>query len=272
MSKESTKKLGEAKTANIYEDYEFDLFLFKAATDKLNPAHVYNIYSDGASRGNPGPCGVGMVFYDSNGREVYRESMSLRQGTNNFAEYCAAIYALKTALNLGIRKACLHIDVELLVKQINGIYKVNEELRPCHTELQSLAEKFEDLTIKWVPNQMNRVADTLAKQAIKGVMTGEEVSSLPGPQEGSSSKVMQQEKIVVKKNNDVPKMRQKTLLDFCKKPVVVSKVNEIPIEKIKPVNWMLLPSRLFSQILRESQRKPRNKDGLNQVQYRETQK
>ncbi len=161
------------------------------------------------------------MFYDSAGKEVYRNAITLRHGTNNSAEYYAAIYALNTALNLGIVNAQLYSDSELLVKQFNGAFKVNENLKPYYMEMCRLSETFDKVTVEWIPNSLNKIADRLAKQAIR-------------PQEGGSSEVMQQDRIVVKESNDVPKMRQKTLLDFCKKPVVVSKVNEIPIEKIRP--------------------------------------
>ncbi len=67
-------------------------------------------YSDGASRGNPGPASIGAVIYDPEGREVYRLARRLGTATNNEAEYRAAIAALEAALGLGARRVELRMD------------------------------------------------------------------------------------------------------------------------------------------------------------------
>ncbi len=222
----------KAQECNIYEGYEFDLFLLESARESVNPEYVYKVYSDGASRGNPGPCGVGIVIYDPVNKEVYRDSMSLRQGTNNFSEYCAAIYALRTAINLGIERAQLYCDSELLVKQFNGVFQVNGELKPYYLELKSLSEKFDNLSVEWIPGQSNRVADCLAKQAIKGGTTELKPSESPNPQLSNPTEVIEERKVEnTKKINKVPGPQQKTLLDYCRKSELNGKKNEMTLEK-----------------------------------------
>ncbi len=184
MSEEGTDTI----TKDIYGDFEFDLLLFDEASNKIDPKCKYDIYSDGASRGNPGPCGAGMVFYDSAGKEVYRNAITLRHGTNNSAEYYAAIYALKTALNLGIVNAQLYSDSELLVKQFKGVFKVNENLKPYHMEMCRLSEKFDRVTVEGIPNPLNKTADSLAKQAIQeGIIEEEKLPTHPEAHKESGS-------------------------------------------------------------------------------------
>jgi ribonuclease HI/probable phosphoglycerate mutase len=128
---------------------------------------VYVAYADGASRGNPGPSAVGVVIFDPAGREVHRESRRIGVGTNNEAEYRAAIAALEAALGLAAAHVELRMDSELVVRQLTGRYRVrNPRLIPLYKRLLDLRGRFQSVTFRNVPRTGNRLADALANQAL----------------------------------------------------------------------------------------------------------
>jgi ribonuclease HI len=129
------------------------------------PYHV--AYSDGASRGNPGPSAIGGVIYDPEGREVYRLGRRLGTATNNEAEYRAAIAALEAALALGARRVDLRMDSELVVHQMSGRYRVrNPRLALLHARMLALRQRFDEVVVRHVPRSENKLADALASQAL----------------------------------------------------------------------------------------------------------
>jgi len=124
-------------------------------------------YADGASRGNPGPASFGVVVYDETGTELHRASRALGRATNNQAEYQGAIAALEAALGLGAREVELRMDSELVVRQITGRYRVrNPGLLPLYKRMLDLRSRFERVTLQHVPREQNRVADSLANEAL----------------------------------------------------------------------------------------------------------
>ena len=124
------------------------------------------VYSDGASRNNPGDAGVG-VFIMRNGKPLERISQYLGTTTSDIAEYTAAITGLEQAVKLGASSVKLFADPELLVKQINGRYKVkNEGLKPLHARAKELIAKIGSVEVQYLPRAMNKEADTLANKAI----------------------------------------------------------------------------------------------------------
>jgi ribonuclease HI/probable phosphoglycerate mutase len=134
----------------------------------LSSASLYHLaYSDGASRGNPGPAAIGAVIYDPDGREVYRLARRLGTATNNEAEYRAAIAALEAALALGARRVDLRMDSELVVRQMSGRYRVrNPRLARLHARMLALRQRFEEVVVRHVPRSENQLADMLANQAL----------------------------------------------------------------------------------------------------------
>lgn len=125
------------------------------------------IHADGASAGNPGSAGVGLVIELEDGTRIER-SISLGHATNNVAEYRAVIEALRAAGELGAAKVKVFSDSELVVKQINGEYAVhNPELRSLLAEVNSLKSRFQSVDIVHVPREQNQLADSLSKAAIK---------------------------------------------------------------------------------------------------------
>jgi ribonuclease HI/probable phosphoglycerate mutase len=128
---------------------------------------VYVAYADGASRGNPGPSAIGVVIFDGEGREVHRESRRVGHGTNNEAEYRAAIAALEAALGLGASRLELRLDSELVVRQLTGRYRVrNPRLMTLYGRLVDLRTRFQSVTFRNLPRAGNRLADALANQAL----------------------------------------------------------------------------------------------------------
>ncbi len=122
------------------------------------------IFSDGCSRGNHGPAGVGYLIFDENGRLLSKKGKYVGMKTNNEAEYLAAIEALREALALGASEVELLSDSELLVKQVRGSYAVkSDRLAPLHEQLIDLIKCFKNFTIKHVGRGENRGADRLAK-------------------------------------------------------------------------------------------------------------
>ncbi|NLC37644.1 MAG: ribonuclease HI family protein [Clostridia bacterium] len=125
------------------------------------------LYTDGASRGNPGPAGIGALLYDAKGRLVAEISEYLGEATNNVAEYTALIKALNKALELGAEEVQIYTDSELLTRQINGSYRVKSEgLKPLFLEVMALKRRFAAFSINHVSREKNKEADRLANLGI----------------------------------------------------------------------------------------------------------
>ena len=133
----------------------------------MRPTRSYDVYIDGASRGNPGPAGAGAVFVD--GQRIVRQfGRPLGQTTNNVAEYLALIYALQEALRAGYRQLTVKTDSELLARQMAGRYRVrDEQLRVLHEVARHLVEGFTRCEIRHIPREENTAADRLAGQAAR---------------------------------------------------------------------------------------------------------
>lgn len=125
-----------------------------------------SIYADGGSRGNPGPSGIGIVIKE--GRKKIKEVFKfIGETTNNVAEYNALIIALEEARTLGATEILINLDSELIVKQLNGEYKVKDVMMKELFEkaLQSLRE-FDNFEICHIEREMNKEADKLVNKAI----------------------------------------------------------------------------------------------------------
>lgn len=125
------------------------------------------IYTDGASRGNPGEGGAGIVFEDRNGKEITVIQRYLGLVTNNVAEYQALLIALEAAQEFHAKRVRIFLDSELVVKQLNGEYKVkNSALKPLFDLIKSSLSRFESCEISHIPREKNDRADALANAAI----------------------------------------------------------------------------------------------------------
>jgi ribonuclease HI len=128
---------------------------------------TWTVYSDGASRGNPGPAAIGAVVYDEAGREAHTVSKRIGRATNNEAEYQAAIAGLEAALGLGGGSVELRMDSELVVRQLEFRYRVrNPRLRPFFERIIELRRRFEAFSVQAIPRDQNKRADQLANLAL----------------------------------------------------------------------------------------------------------
>jgi len=125
------------------------------------------IYSDGGARGNPGPAGLGAVLLDENKNVLAEISEFIGHATNNQAEYKALLAALYKAVELQGQKIQCYLDSQLIVRQMQGIYKIkNPELREIYLEIQSIIKNFESCEFFHIKRELNKHADRLVNQAI----------------------------------------------------------------------------------------------------------
>lgn len=122
---------------------------------------------DGGSRGNPGPAAIGVVFKDANNKVVLEISKVIGNTTNNVAEYTALITALKKAVELGFKNVSVFSDSELLVRQVNLVYKTRDEkLKNLLSKVFELKQMFSRFSISHIRRELNKRADELANKAL----------------------------------------------------------------------------------------------------------
>lgn len=125
------------------------------------------LYTDGASRGNPGPAAIGAVIKDGHGKVLARISKRIGRTTNNQAEYQAVIAALEEAVRLGAAGVEIKSDSELVVKQISGRYRVKHPaLKPLYRQVKELQSSFQNCIVASIPRRQNREADRLCNDAL----------------------------------------------------------------------------------------------------------
>jgi ribonuclease HI len=126
------------------------------------------IFTDGASQGNPGPAAIGATIKDEQGNLITTISQSIGRTTNNQAEYRAIIAALERAISLGVSQIDMRSDSELVIRQINGQYRVKAaSILPLYQKVKHLQSQLEGFTITHIPRQQNTEADSLAANALK---------------------------------------------------------------------------------------------------------
>ena len=132
----------------------------------MKPTRSCEAYIDGASHGNPGPAGIGVVFVDGTASPLHEFSKPVGQTTNNVAEYLALLYALQEGLRQGITALTIKTDSELLARQIAGRYKVREpQLRLLYDLASHLMTAYSRCEVQHVPRTQNKAADRLAGRA-----------------------------------------------------------------------------------------------------------
>lgn len=131
------------------------------------------IYTDGGSRGNPGPAGVGVVISLGKGDILKRYSKDIGERTNNEAEYEAVIFALSKVKQLFGKEKSKEIEIEinmdsqLVARQLNGEYRINEEkLFPLFIKIWNLKMDFGKISFLEIPREKNKEADRLANEAM----------------------------------------------------------------------------------------------------------
>jgi ribonuclease HI len=140
------------------------------------PPRQLRVFSDGASRGNPGPAGAGAVLVLPSGEVVERLGLFLGQQTNNHAEYMGALLGLRRAQALGAEEVELVADSQLLIRQLGGRYQVkSKSLRPLYEEARVVLASFRRHRLTHLPREENREADAMSNRAIDERLNGEPV-------------------------------------------------------------------------------------------------
>lgn len=125
--------------------------------------------TDGGARGNPGPAGIGYVL-EILKEETIEHGEYIGEATNNQAEYQALIGGLTRAFDEGVKKLEVHMDSELVIKQMKGEYRVKHpELKPLHAEAHHLAKQFTSISFRHIPREKNKTADRLVNEAVDAV-------------------------------------------------------------------------------------------------------
>ncbi len=153
------------------KDKEFtqkiDAIFDKKSDKKEGGLSIAKLFTDGGSRGNPGPAATGVVLLDMEDNVVKKSSKYLGETTNNQAEYQALQEGLELAASIGVKELEVYMDSELIVKQINGLYKIkNLDLKPLYDEVKKLASGFSKITFTHVPRAMNKLADALVNECL----------------------------------------------------------------------------------------------------------
>ena len=144
------------------------------------PVGLYNmekeqfiIYTDGGARGNPGPAAIGVVLKDASGHILKEYGEAIGEATNNEAEYRAVIFALEKAKSVfGKKKAkeatvIVRMDSELVSRQLNGEYKIEEERLAAHfLKIWNLKIDFGEVIFHHVPREENKQADRMVNKAL----------------------------------------------------------------------------------------------------------
>jgi len=160
-------------THDKQKDVQTDLF--ETAYPPSHGKRCAIMHCDGASSGNPGNSGIGVVIdlvdqdmkYGES-RDTHTLSEHIGIATNNIAEYTALIRGIEKARSLGVDRIKIFLDSELLERQINGIYKVKHgNLIPLWTRAMKLLKEFADYRVVHVRREKNKEADSLARQAVK---------------------------------------------------------------------------------------------------------
>lgn len=131
------------------------------------------LYCDGGSRGNPGPSASGYALMDENGNIVVKKGVYLGITTNNQAEYQSLKMGLEEARKLQAKEVQVFMDSELVIKQMQGVYKVrNRDLWPIYTAIKDLITTFKQIKFTHVPRELNKIADGAVNEALDAALKG----------------------------------------------------------------------------------------------------
>jgi ribonuclease HI len=132
----------------------------------MDPHDEVTIFTDGAARGNPGPAAFAFII-ERPGSPAIAEKGFLGNATNNVAEYTGLVRALERAQEIGARRVVVNSDSELMVKQMNGEYRVkNSGLLPLYEQASDLRRRFEKVAFRHVRRESNKDADRLCNEAL----------------------------------------------------------------------------------------------------------
>jgi ribonuclease HI len=128
---------------------------------------VVKLFTDGGSRGNPGPSAIGYVIMDMEDTVIEDKAQYLGVTTNNQAEYTALKMGLEACQRMGVKEVYSYLDSLLVVNQVNGSYRVkNQDLWPIHDAVNQLKDSFKKVHFKHVPREFNKLADAAVNRAL----------------------------------------------------------------------------------------------------------
>lgn len=146
----------------------------KLSSSRISPrasANSITIYVDGASRGNPGPSGIGYYIADSDGRTIEQGGEFIGFATSRIAEYYALRKGIDRAIELGYKTARFVSDSLMVVNQLNGIFQIkNRDILPIYQDIQKKLESFDAVSFTHVPRSNNTIADSEANDAIDRIL------------------------------------------------------------------------------------------------------
>ena len=174
----SYKYIKDFTTANIHLN-EASLSVFEIIEGKVisnrvssrDTASAATVYVDGASRGNPGPSGIGCYIVGVDGQVLERSGRFIGFATSRVAEYYAMKNGIERALELGLKSAHFISDSLMVVNQLNGIFTVkNQDILPIYREIQKKIELFDSISFTHVSRSQNSIADREANLAIDRIL------------------------------------------------------------------------------------------------------
>lgn len=134
-------------------------------------ANSITINVDGASRGNPGPSGIGYCVHDSKGQIIEKNGEFIGFATSRVAEYCAMRKGIERAIELGYKTCRFISDSLMVVNQLNGVFSIkNKDILPIYKDIQSKLDQFEAVSFIHVPRSKNAIADAEANTAIDKIL------------------------------------------------------------------------------------------------------
>ena len=158
---------------------EASLSVFEITESKIGVGHISprdtafaaSVYVDGASRGNPGPSGVGYRILDQSGREIEQGGKFIGFATSRVAEYFAMKNGIERAIALGLKSVHFYSDSLMVVNQLNSIFAVkNQDILPIYDSIQKLLAEFDSVSFTHISRTENQLADSEANRAIDAIL------------------------------------------------------------------------------------------------------
>ncbi len=163
---ESTRRVLELEP-NIQPTDGFELEPTKLDVDSATRFDKVIIYTDGGSRGNPGPSASGYVILDEQEKLIVEGGKYLGITTNNQAEYQAVKLALERAVEMGAKEVHFRLDSQLVANQLTGVYQIkNRDLWPIHAAIKELQKQFSEVSYTHVRREFNKLADAMVNKIL----------------------------------------------------------------------------------------------------------
>ncbi len=153
---------------------KIDDFFDRKESSKDFKLKYAKLYTDGGSRGNPGPSALGYAIFDHNDKVIEKNSRYLGVATNNQAEYQGLKEGLEASLLLGVRKIDVFMDSLLVVNQLKGLYKVkNGDLIPVNQSVRRILKEFETYNLTHIPREQNTIADSMVNECLDEIQNSD---------------------------------------------------------------------------------------------------